>query len=222
MTTKEFCEPKHIYPIAMRQGQQNTIEILNLKEYKYRDGNYKSTTWILLSKWYEELQNINYISRIIADKLPSSYPNFTSFCSLNALYNMPNHALEIQLYCQGNWKGIDKYITFKQQEIQKNTKKSFLKRLTLDKEVLLLYLLDIGELVKETYILCKIYTQTYNIPLLFSHNDCHSRNVIYKSDADDSDYGIRKYSLIDFEYAFYNFRGFDIANAALESTVKVS
>jgi choline/ethanolamine kinase len=39
----------------------------------------------------------------------------------------------------------------------------------------------------------------------FSHNDLHSQNVIVQSKSN-------RYSLIDFEYSDYNYRGYDIAN----------
>uniref|UniRef100_A0A0A9X839 ethanolamine kinase n=1 Tax=Lygus hesperus TaxID=30085 RepID=A0A0A9X839_LYGHE len=94
-----------------------------------------------------------------------------------------------------------------------------MKRLTIDDEILLLYLLDIKTLLNEVNALCRLYTQVYKIPLLFSHNDCHGRNVIYEPDADTA-HGKHQYTLIDFEYTFYNFRGFDLANASLESATR--
>jgi len=44
-----------------------------------------------------------------------------------------------------------------------------------------------------------------NSPCIFSHNDLLSANIIYDKEID-------KISFIDYEYACYNYRGFDLGN----------
>ena len=47
-----------------------------------------------------------------------------------------------------------------------------------------------------------------NPPVVFSHNDINTGNILVKEDLKDSDPVV----LIDYEFASYNYRGFDLAN----------
>ena len=45
-------------------------------------------------------------------------------------------------------------------------------------------------------------------PVVFSHNDINTGNILVKEESDCSDPVV----LIDYEFSSYNYRGFDLAN----------
>jgi choline/ethanolamine kinase len=59
-----------------------------------------------------------------------------------------------------------------------------------------------------------------NSPVVFSHNDLQEGNILLpnsaKNDPNGNDLGL---VFIDFEYASYNYRGFDFANHFIEYTI---
>ncbi|KAL6523500.1 hypothetical protein OROGR_017103 [Orobanche gracilis] len=64
--------------------------------------------------------------------------------------------------------------------------------------------ISFGEINKEIFDL-KVMTDRFNAPIVYSHNDLLSGNLMINDDED-------KLYFIDFEYGSYNYRGFDIGN----------
>eukprot|EP01132_Coremiostelium_polycephalum_P003156 gene3156-3949_t len=65
--------------------------------------------------------------------------------------------------------------------------------------------LQVQKMIEESKQLEKLLAQQHNSPIVFCHNDLLSRNIIVSATCD-------KASFIDFEYANYNFRGFELGN----------
>ncbi|KAL6558358.1 hypothetical protein OROMI_018708 [Orobanche minor] len=65
-------------------------------------------------------------------------------------------------------------------------------------------MVSFGEINKEISDL-KVMTDRFNAPIVYSHNDLLSGNLMINDDED-------KLYFIDFEYGSYNYRGFDIGN----------
>ncbi|KAK6124597.1 hypothetical protein DH2020_041660 [Rehmannia glutinosa] len=65
-------------------------------------------------------------------------------------------------------------------------------------------MVSFGEINKEISDL-KVMTDRFNAPVVYSHNDLLSGNLMINDDED-------KLYFIDFEYGSYNYRGFDIGN----------